>query len=336
MVGLHGIDRIVHGLLVARGIRFLFGAGEAGAFPNISAAIARWFPAVERARAQGVIWMASRIGGAISPLLVIPIQQAYGWRVSFFVFGVIGLGWAVWWFRWFRDTPREKSGVSAEELHELSTVGHASGHGGLPWRTVLAQPGLWWIMLMYHAQAWAGFFFLTWLHTFLENGRHFTKSDLVALSWLPFVFGAFANLAGGFAGDALVKRLGLKAGRRLIGAGGLGASMLCMIAAIFTEDKVLTVLWLALSYGCSDFALPSAWAVCLDVGQKHAGAVTGAMNTAGQAGSFLSTVMFGYVVTAFGSYNAPLVPLTVMLAVGALAWLKIDPTRALVTDTTQR
>jgi len=189
---------------------------------------------------------------------------------------------------------------------------------------------------MYHAQAWAGFFFLTWMHTFLENGRGFTKADLVALSWLPFVFGAVANLAGGFASDALVKRLGLKTGRRLIGAGGLGASTVFMIAAMFTEHKVLTVLWLALSYGCSDFALPSAWAVCLDVGQKHAGAVTGAMNTAGQAGSFLSTVMFGHVVTAFGSYNAPLVPIILMLALGTVLWLKIDPTKPLVPEPVSR
>ena len=102
--------------LVLLPIRFLFGAGEAGAYPNSSCSIARWFPTVERARAHGLVWMASRIGGALSPFLVIPIQMAYGWRVSFFVFGFLGVLWAIVWYRWYRDHPTEKPGVTREEL----------------------------------------------------------------------------------------------------------------------------------------------------------------------------------------------------------------------------
>lgn len=311
--------------------RFLFGAGEAGAYPNSSGAIARWFPVVERARAQGLVWMASRLGGALAPLMVIPIQAAWGWRASFYVFGAMGLVWAVVWFWWFRDDPAEMPAVTPAEREEIGGLG-SPAHGGLPWKIALAKPNLWWIMLMYHAQAWAGFFYLTWLHTFLENGRGYSKDDLVALSWLPFVFGAVANLAGGFASDALVKRIGLKWGRRLIGAGGLGAAAVFTIATVFTDDKLLTVLLLAFGYGCSDFALPAAWAVCLDVGHRYAGSVTGAMNMAGQAGSFLTTVLFGYFVTIFGTYNAPLVPIALMLGLGSLMWLRIDPTIPLVPE----
>jgi MFS family permease len=141
--------------------RFLFGVGEAGAYPNSSAAIARWFPVVERARAQGVVWMFSRLGGALAPLIVIPIQQAYGWRASFYAFGALGLAWAVVWYRWFRDRPEEKAGVPQAELAELSPTDGASKRGELRWRTAFAQSNLWWIMLMYHANAWCGFFFLS-------------------------------------------------------------------------------------------------------------------------------------------------------------------------------
>ena len=136
---------------------------------------------------------------------------------------------------------------------------------------------------MYHAQAWAGFFYLTWLHTFLENGRAYTKGDLRRALVVALCFGRRRE-PGGFAGDTLVKRIGLKWGRRLIGTVALGAAALFTVATIFTQDKVLVVLLLACGYGCSDFALPTAWAVCLDVGHKHAGAVTGAMNMAGQTG----------------------------------------------------
>jgi MFS family permease len=317
-------------------VRFLFGMGEAGAFPNSSVAIARWFPMVERARAQGIVWMGSRIGGALSPLLVIPIQQAYGWRTSFYVFGAVGLVWAALWYWWFRDHPAERRGVTPDELQAINAAPLGQAHAKLSWRALLAQPNLWWIMLMYHANAWCGFFFLTWLHTFLQNGRGYTAQNLVTYSWLPFVLGAVANVAGGIASDALVKRIGLKWGRRLIGSSAYAITTLMIVATIYTDDKFFTILFLTLGYGISDFALPVAWAVCLDVGQEHAGAVTGAMNMAGQLGSFLTTVLFGYLVTAFGTYNAPLVPIAIMSVVAAGAWLKIDASKPLFARATEQ
>jgi len=318
-------------------VRFLFGMGEAGAFPNFSATIARWFPVYERARAQSVVWMGSRLGGALAPVIVVPIQQAFGWRVSFYVFGVIGLTWAIVWYFWFRDRPRDKQGVSAEEIREIEgeagpQIAHGHAHAGTPWRQLFSKPNLWWIMLMYHANAWCGFFYLTWMHIFLIKGRGFTPGELVAMSWLPFVFGALANVAGGFSSDFLAKKIGLKWGRRLLGCCGLGLATVFLVCTIFTQGKVETIVCLALAYGCSDFALPIAWAVCLDVGNQHAGVVTGAMNMAAQVGSFLTTVLFGYIVVAFGSYNAPLVPIAVMSLVGTLAWLKIDATRVLIPE----
>lgn len=306
--------------------RFLFGAGEAGAYPNCSAAIARWFPKVERARAQGFIWMASKLGAAISPLLVIPIQHAYGWRVSFFVFGLAGAAWAAVWYWWFRDSPREKPGISAEEREEIGYVAPTNTHLRLPWKEVFARPNMWWIMLMYHAHCWSAFFFLTWFHIFLENGRGYTKTDLLHLSWIPFVCGACANLVGGVTSDMLVKRIGLKWGRRAVGFIGHGITSVFLAAALLTDDKLWTVAFLALAYAGSDFMLPVAWAVCLDIGGRHSGAVTGAMNTAGQAGSFLTTVIFGYLVGAYGSYDLPLVLIVVMSIISTLVWLKIDPT----------
>lgn len=314
-------------LLVVRG---LFGAGEAGAFPNSSVVISRWFPLVERARAQSVVFMATRVGGAISPLLVIPLLQAYGWRACFYVFGAVGLIWPLAWYVWFRDTPAEKKGISPAEVAEISSNTPVASHAGLPWKRLLAQPGLWWLMGMYYCCCWTAFFFLGWLHTFLERGRGFNKDDLVALSWLPFVFGAVAAVLGGLASDRLVRRVGLKWGRRWIGLVGLGFSAICITAVLFTESKGWTVFWLALGYAGSDFMLPVAWAVCLDIGGRQSGAVSGAMNMAGQMGAFSTSVAFGYIVSATGSYDQPLIPMAVLTVVAALAWLKIDATKPLV------
>jgi hypothetical protein len=95
-----------------------------------------------------------------------------------------------------------------------------------------------------------------------------------------------------------------------------------MTATTLTDDKILSVLLLALGYAGSDFMLPVAWAVCLDVGRKYAGTVTGV----------LTSVAFGYIVTAFGSYDAPLIPMGVLTLVSALLWLKIDPTIQLIKE----
>jgi MFS transporter, ACS family, glucarate transporter len=311
-------------------IRFLFGMGEAGAYPNSSTSISRWFPTTERARAHGLVWMASRVGGALSPFLVIPIQKQWGWRASFYCFGVLGVIWAVVWYRWYRDSPREKPGVTHAEQVEIGDM-EARVHHGLPWAFALRSANLWAIMLMYFTYCYAAFFFLSWMPTYLAKGRGYTEDALI-LSTLPFVLGALANCGGGFASDVLVRKLGLKWGRRTVGIIGLIAAAVFTVAAMLTQARIPALIFLALSYAGSDFMLPTAWAVCLDVGRKYAGAVTGTMNMAGQVGSFISSVLFGYLVEYSGSYDFPLIPMTAMLVISALLWLKIDPTQELIPE----
>jgi ACS family glucarate transporter-like MFS transporter len=331
-------------------VRFLFGAGEAGAYPNMAASISRWFPMGERARAHGLVWMASRVGGAVSPFLVIPIQMAFGWRASFFCFGFLGVIWAAVWHTWYRDYPAQKPAVSREEIEEIDAPEPASRHA-LPWSIALRSKNLWFIVAMYFAYGYCTFFFVSWMPTYLVKGRGFTETGLL-LATLPFILGAAATCAGGFLSDALVPRLGLKWGRRAVSIAGLGSAALFTIAAVLSSNRYLGLIFLALSYAGSDLMLPVAWAVCLDVGRNYAGAVTSIMNTSGGISSFLSGVFFGYFVgystkwlPALGlpltsadglrdfRYDLPLIPVTVMLVIGAALWLKIDPTDQLIPET---
>jgi predicted MFS family arabinose efflux permease len=87
---------------------------------------------------------------------------------------------------------------------------------------------------------------------------------------------------------------------------------------------------LSLVYGGITFQQPIMFAVCLDIGGEYAGAVVGAMNTAAQIASFVSSLVFGYLVARFGSYNAPFIPMAALLLAGAFLWLKVDPTQRLV------
>jgi ACS family glucarate transporter-like MFS transporter len=308
-------------------LRFCFGAGEAGAYPNAAAVIGRWIPVARRTRAWGVIWMTSQVGAALSPLLVVPIQMRYGWRAPFFVFGLLGVVWSVAWYRWFRDSPQEKAGVTEAELRE---IGAAPGlqHDGMPWATALRVPALWRIAAIGACYVYSLGFFQSWLQTYLVKGRGFTEAALV-LSSLTYAVGAAANGLGGVAGDWMVKRHGLRNGRRRLGAAGLSVAALFLTAAIFAPGGRLALVFLSLSYGGILFQQPSLCALCLDGGRNNAGAVFGFMNTASNAASALSSVVFGYLVGYSGSYNTPFVPMVALLCLGALLWLQVDPAREL-------
>jgi MFS family permease len=308
-------------------IRFAFGAGEAGAYPNVSASIARWFPRVERARALGIVLMASQIGGALTPLLAAPIQAAYGWRASFYLFASLGVIWAAVWYWYYRDAPSQMPGVPASEIEEIGAAA-PERHQPLPMAIALRSANLWCIMLMALGYFYAGYFFLSWFQTYLVKGRGFSEQQLT-LSALPFILGACGNLAGGFASDALVRRFGVRRGRRTMGMTGAGLSALAMTAAALTPDKFLALVFLAVSYLGVTVIQPTAFAVCLDIAPHHGGAVAGAMNTAAQVGAFLSSIAYGYLVALTGSYDLPLLPMIVMLAFSAALWLKIDPAEPL-------
>lgn len=320
----------VSGYLPLLATRFCFGAGEAGAYPNMSGSIARWFPRMERARAQGFVWAGSRAGGALAPLLVVPLQARFGWRATFWILGAAGLVWAaVWWF-WYRDLPSLKHGLPAAELEGLDAPANPVSHAAIPWRRLFRSRQLWLIVCMYGSYAWGSWFYFSWLHTYLVLGRGFSESAMAVISSLAFAIGVAANLIGGFLGDSMVRRFGVTRGRRLVGCSSLAAGALILLATALTQNQLAATVLISLGLGVTDLMLPSAWAICLDIGGRHTGAVTGAMNTAGQLGGFLCTVLFGYIVALTGSYHLPLILISAMLAFSALLFSRIDPSRPLL------
>jgi len=274
--------------------------------------------------------MASQIGGAVAPLLVVPIQMRYGWRASFYVFGALGLVWAAVWYAWFRDSPAEMRGVRPAELQETAQLHPAPAHG-FPWRIALRSPSVQAMLIVAFCYIYVYTFFQTWFHTFLVKGRGFSEGSLV-LSALPYLVAACTNLAGGAASDALARRLGLKWGRRLLGIAGLSCSGVCVLGAMVTRQQLLTVILLSLAYGSITLQQSGVFGVCLDLGHRHAGAVVGLMNTSSQVGGLVSSVAYGYIVTRFGSYDAPFVPMAAVLFLGALLWFKIDASQAIDRD----
>jgi MFS transporter, ACS family, glucarate transporter len=219
------------------------------------------------------------------------------------------------------------SGISAAERQEIGDE-PALRHGGMPWRIALRSGALWRIAAIGASYVYVIAFFQGWLQTYLVKGRGFTEAALV-LSTLPYIVGACANGIGGLTSDVLAGRFGLKVGRRAVGVFGLCTAAIFMAAAILATNGTWSLTFLSLAYAGILFQQPSLSAVCLDTGRGHVGAVFGFMNTAANAASAVSSVVFGYLVAYSGSYNTPFLPMLALLCVGAVLWLKVDPTQPL-------
>jgi MFS family permease len=313
-------------------VRFLFGAGEAGAYPNAAGVVSRWFPTTERARAQSFIWAASRLGGVLTPLLVVPLQARIGWRFVFVLFGVLGVAWAAAWWLWFRDSPQEQPGIRKEELNEIAKGAHGGRRDAIPWKRLLASRQLWMISIAYSCYAWGTYFYFTWFPSWMIRSAHFSERQMGFYAALPFLCGIIGNLAGGVVSDSLVKRYGLKFGRRVVLSIALivGSGMLMGMSLV--SGKTAVVALACLGFGVTDLMLPSAWSLCLDIGGEFAGTVSGVMNTAGQFGGALCTVLFGYMIRMTGSYNKPLWLVAFMVLCAALIFARVDASKSLFAD----
>jgi MFS transporter, ACS family, glucarate transporter len=313
------------------GVRFLFGAGEAGAFPNCTSAVSRWVPKAERARALSVFWMATAISGTVAPSIVVSIEQRHGWRAAFYIFGSLGVFWSAIWYWWFRDSPAEKKGVSVEEIEKIG-VPQLRSEEGVRWGQLMRNSNFLRLLLMYHTYCWGAYFYLSWLHTYLERGRGLTENQMAIAAGLPSCAGLVGVLAGGYFSDRLTRTRSLRFARCSIGSAGLILSGTLLLGATMTPNKWVAVGLLAVGLGAMDLMLPVAWAVCVDTGGEHAGTISGAMNAAGQVGSLISSVAFGYWVEWYGSYDRALMPLAAMLIVSGCIFAGIDPSRKMIPE----
>src|SRR5437870_11403143 len=210
--------------------RFLFGAGEAGAFPNASRSFSQWFPTAERGRAHGIIFMGTRLGGALAPPLAVALIAAVGWRTSFWIFGSLGVFWAVLWWRWFRDDPAKHPAVNADELRTIREDRSANEeYHKIAWRSLLSR-NLFFICVTYFAFGYGLYFYLTWLQTYLRDARGFSASAASNLASVVLMAGATAAILGGFWTDRWVKRYGFRVGRSGVAAIALITSG-CILSA---------------------------------------------------------------------------------------------------------
>jgi sugar phosphate permease len=317
-------------------IQTLFGAGEAGCFPNIAKAFSIWLPRDERTRAQGIVWLSARWGGAFTPAIILVLFKFVNWRTAFALFGLLGVVWAIFFFRWFRDKPSEKKGVNAAELELLRGPEHHASHGHVPWKIFVASPQAWLLCGQYFCLSYSWYFSITWLPTYLREARHIdpSKGEFALLAGLPLFLGGIGAITSGFISKFLNRFTGsTNATRKLLGMGGLIGASVLMGSSTFFENPVLAVLALAFASFCNDLTLPGAWASAMDVGGSFAGTLSGSMNMMGNAGGALASYLAPQILlVAHDNWNAVLYVGAGVYFAGIFFWMFLDTVSPMVPE----
>ncbi|MBL8242504.1 MAG: MFS transporter [Bryobacterales bacterium] len=315
--------------------RLLFGAGEAGCFPNITKAYTTWLPKAEQVRAQGVTWLAARWGGAFTGPLVVWIFTLMDWRSAFVVFGLIGVVWAIAFYRWFRDNPAEHPSVNKAELAIIcASAEKAESHGDVPWGKLASRGSVWGLWLQYFLLSYPWYFYITWLPTYLQEHWKVSGAELGFLGGFPLFFGGLGAIVSGFVSPLLAKRLNsTKSARRFVATAGFAGAAVMMFSVTLTGSPLAAMIAMGMASFCNDLVMPNAWGACMDVGGKYAGTLSGSMNMMGNLAGMVAPVIAPQILIYTNSdWNQVLAVMAGVYLCGAFVWPFIDPVTPLKQD----
>ncbi len=315
--------------------RFLFGAGEAGCFPNVAKALRTWLPDGERVRAQSIVWLAARWGGAFTPLLVVFLLNHMSWRWATALFGSLGVVWALAFFRWYRDHPRDHADASAAEVALIEGgKGVEAAAGPTPWKRLLCSRTVILLALQFMCLNYAWFFYVTWLPRYLTESRGVTGTQGAILNALPLFFGGIGCLVCGLLSPRVTRWTGsVKAGRRLLAAAGFAGAALFLLVSVRVADPVWAMLAMGMAGFANDFAMPVSWAACMDVGGRHTGTLSGMMNTMGAVAAGFAPIVTGIILEkSHNDWALTFSISAVLYALGFFCWLFLDPVTPVVPE----
>lgn len=313
-------------------IQFMFGAGEAGCFPNLTKAFTLWLTKTERMRAQSIMWMSARWGGAFTPFLMWWVLSLVSWRVAFPMFGLLGVGWAVAFYLWFRDHPRDHPGVNAAELELLKgNEANLTRHGRMPWRRLVTCPSVLFLWLQYLLVSYSWYFYITWLPTYLKETRSLPDVQAALLTGLPLFLGGIGCILSGFIAGWLVRRsFSVTFARRGLALVGFTGASGMLLWSAHIQNPVLSMIAMGMAGFFNDLTIPGSWGTCMDIGGRFAGTVSGSMNMMGNIGGMAFPLAAGYLVDpSGGGWQNVLWISSAVYFLGGLCWLFIDPTTSL-------
>jgi MFS transporter, ACS family, glucarate transporter len=329
-------------LIIMVAVRFLFGAGEAGAYPNIARALGRWFPYRERATAQSFIWLSSRWGGAVAPTVIGSLMVfGGGWERAFWILGLVGVVWAFFFFAWFRDRPEDKPQVNEAErkliraetaesgsIYDDTSVGSAMR---MPWASLLS-PNVLALCVVSFSVSFCFYFYITFLPKYLKEQFQVDYAQSQFISGLPMLLGGVACLVGGFLSDWMTRKTGSKRwGRSLIPALAWAAAAVCAFIVPQLHTATAVMFALVIGFIFQDLGVPPMWTLPADIGGRFAGTLGGWMNMAGCLAGMLSPLSAARMSISFG-WNSVFLVFGSIYLLGALAWLRVDASKPIYSD----
>jgi MFS transporter, ACS family, glucarate transporter len=317
-----------YGVMLA--VRFLFGAGEAGAWPSAARVFSRWIPLRERGRVQGIFFAGAHLAGGLTPGLVALMALYLPWRMVFVALGFVGVAWAAFWYGWFRDEPREHRSVNTAEaglIEKTRGLPAAQAHSGT-WSEVFRIPSLIPLCLQYVANSYGYYFFITWLPTYLAKARGMSLAELAIFSGLPLTLSAIADVTGGFTTDALCRRFGVRVGTCGVGVLSYVSAAAAMLAGTLASNPRIGGTLIAVGGAFSMFTLAPSWSTAIGLGGRNTALLSSVMNTSGQVGAFFSPLVLGLIVDRTGNWSLPLHVLSGLYLMAAVCWMLIRPERS--------
>ncbi len=307
--------------------RFLFGAGQAGAFPNLSKAFRLWLTSEEQSWSQGLLWMSARWGGAMAPGLAYLAMQALSWRSTLVVFSLLGFVWIAAFGAWFRNHPQDHPAVNAAELALLPRRGEVmAGHIAPPWRRIWASVQVWLLCGQYFCQSVFFYFMVSWLPSYLREGRHLEAGNSALLAGIPLFLGGVGCLAGGLLLRGMTARFGPRFSRRTIAACALTAAAVSILYVTRAPTALAAIAAIGLAAFSNDVSISTSGTTCGEIGGRFAGTLGGQMNMWGALGGFVSPIMIGWLLDVTGqNWNITFYICAGIYAAGALMWLALDP-----------
>ena len=313
-------------------VRFLFGAGEAGAFPGMARVVYSWIPVQERGLVKGINFSGSRIGAALAMPGIAWLIQQLGWKQSFVVLMLVGLAWALFWWLWFRDEPAEHRGIAKEELdYILANRQDAATRGAAPTKmraaTLFTSGNLWLMMVQYFGSNFTFFFSLSWLYPYVKTKYNLAAVDAGLYAMLPLLGGAAGNIFSGWLVDALYRSGRSSLSRKLPAIVGFALAALGMLMSVEQATVGGAVFWLTVAIFGADMTLSPSWSFCIDIGGQHAGAGSGTMNMAGNLGAAITALAFAYLPETSRGNVAFFYTAAALSGVAVVCWLLANSSR---------
>jgi ACS family glucarate transporter-like MFS transporter len=323
-------------------IRFLFGVGEAGAFPGATRALYNWVPAKERGIAQGLFHSGARVGAAISLFLMPFLILLVGWRVTFVINGMIGVAWVTVWLKWFRNDPKDHPSVNSHELSYIreGLTEKSASSVKVPFAVIVTSGNMLLAMFQYIASNITFFISFTWLQPYMID-KWGSSAGMYAP--IPLIFGMLAHWMSGAIVTLLYSKGYHVGSRRIPAVTGfvIGALGLMLTTQAGAAGPWQFVLCFSIAVFGVELTLSPSWSFCMDIGGESSGAVSGAMNMLGNLGSAFSAIVFPYFVGRItlpyfaeqtGTANSFFVFAATINILAAIAWLFMNP-KKVISDT---